>query len=80
MGNQHAPKTIVAAIRQDTLKGLPVQVLVPSGIGGLGKNSVVDCGVLSTVDKETLGERIGHLPQKFMDEVECALKISLSLK
>lgn len=79
-GNRFANKTIVAPIRHDTHKMLPIYVSVPKNIGGLVKDSVVDCGVLVTVHKKSLREKIGHLPVSFMRLVDQALAISLGLK
>lgn len=79
-GNRHAPQTILAAIRGDAQKALPVMVAVPKGVGGLTKDSVVDCGFLSTTRKELLGRRIGRLPPEYMRAVDEALRVSLALK
>lgn len=78
-GNRFAPHTIVAAVRGDTKKGLPVQVEVPKGVAGLTKDSVVDCGFISTVPKNKLGNTIGTLPLDHMKDVDRALRVSLSL-
>ena len=82
IGNQFAPHTIIAAIHGDTGKRLPVfvPVPVPKGVGGLTKDSLVDCGHIATISRERLGNPIGHLPQLYMSFVDKALKISLQLK
>lgn len=79
LGNRYSPKTIVAAIHSETGKGLPVHVSVPKGIGGLSKDSVIDCGVLVTVDKTLLQGKLGELPLVFSSQVDKALRISLAL-
>lgn len=43
------------------------------------KDSVVDCGIIATVNREMLGSRIGRLPAEQMRAVDSALKISLDL-
>lgn len=78
-GNRAAPITIVAAIREDAKKGLPIQVALPAGTAGLHKDSVVDCGILATVDKLELGDKIGRLSPAFMAQVDRAIRISLGL-
>ncbi|MFC1521703.1 type II toxin-antitoxin system PemK/MazF family toxin [Elusimicrobiota bacterium] len=80
LGNQFAPHTIIAAIRGDVKKGLPVQVSVPKGTAGLTKDSVIDCGFLATVSKDKLGGLIGKLPLKYMGIVNEALRVSLGLR
>ena len=78
-GNTHSPETIVVAIRHDTRKGLPIHVQVPAGTGGLKKESVIDCGKIYTLLQVDLGDSLGHLPENYMNQVDRALKISLSL-
>lgn len=79
-GNTASPMTIVAAIRHDARKGLPIHAAVPSGVGGLTKDSVVDCGILYTVLQTDLGPKRGALPPGLMAEVDRALRISLGLR
>ena len=76
--NKVAPYTIAAAIRGGVGKGLPVQVPVKAGIGGLTKDSVIDCSFLVTVNSEKL-KAVGRLPAAMMQMVDEALKISLGL-
>jgi mRNA interferase MazF len=80
MGNQYSPTTIVAAIHEvDETKELPVCVIVRKGIGGLTKDSVIDTGHLSTVDKKRLGRKYGKIPSDIQKDVDKALKASLEL-
>jgi len=80
LGNRYSPHTIVVAVRSaEEKKLLPVFVSVPEGIAGLTKDSLIDCGHISTVLKVRLGNRIGKLPTSFQAEVDKALKISLDL-
>lgn len=79
-GNAHAPATIVAAIHHETFKGLPIHVPIPARVGGLDKDSVVDCGILATVRWDDLGRSIGRLPPEYMSRVDAALKLSLQLR
>ncbi len=59
---------------------LDFAVEVPKGVAGLTKDSVVDCGFISTVPKDKLGNTIGTLPLDHMKEVDRALRVSLSLE
>lgn len=79
VGNRFAPHTIVAAIRHDPGKELPIHVLVPKGAAGLQKACVVDCGHLATLEEDQVGERLGRLPAELMRRVDEALRVSLGL-
>lgn len=79
IANRFAPHTIVAAIRQDAKKGLPVQISVPAGVAGLTKDSVVDCGFLATVPKAGLASPTRSMPRAIMDQIDEAIRQSLSL-
>lgn len=79
IANRRSPMTILAAIRADTNKELPVLVSVPKGIAGLKKDSVVDCGQIATRMQAELGRTIGRMPPEYMAQVDEALRRSLSL-
>jgi len=79
LGNRYANNTIVAAILHDTQKALPIHVAIPRSVGGMTKDSIVDCGQLATISKDKLGRMAGHLPEEYMRRVDSALKISLEL-
>ena len=80
VGNRYAPHTIVAAVRAAERKGsLPVFVPIPKGTAGLTKDSVIDCGHVTTVAIEQLGRRLGTLPAEFVLDLNTALKRSLAL-
>lgn len=79
-GNRYAPHTIVAAIRAAERRGrLPVFVFVKKNTAGLKKDSLIDCGHITTVAIEQLGRRIGTLPPEAVRELDLALKHSLDL-
>lgn len=80
MGNEFAPHTIVAALRDAKGKSpLPVFVRLPCGVAGLTKDSIVDCAQLATVTREQLGHRWGSLPNQWMTAVDRALVASLGI-
>lgn len=78
--NKHSPYVIVAAIHHETGKCLPVHVSLLKGTSDLSKDSVVDCGAISTLPKAMLGPRIGRLGPAAMRLVDAALKTSLDLR
>jgi mRNA interferase MazF len=81
LGNKYAPTVIIAAITdaENVKRPYPVDVAVEKGKGGLEKKSVVQCSQIRTVDKKRLLKHRGKLPPKKMEEVDEALRISLSL-
>jgi mRNA-degrading endonuclease toxin of MazEF toxin-antitoxin module len=71
---------IDAAIRAAERKGfLPVFVRVPKSAAGLTKDSLIDCGHITTVAIEQLGRRLGTLPAELLLELNTALRRSLAL-
>ena len=80
VGNRYAPMTIIVPVRRDAGKGLPVHVVVARGTGGLDKDSIVDCGILWTVNSRDLGPCLGRLPPNVLAQVDAALKVSLGLR
>lgn len=78
--NRFANSTIVAAIRNDTGKRLPVHVPIPKGVAGLTKDSMVDAGHIATVPMEDIGAQLGRLGTAEMTQVEAAIKASLALR
>lgn len=77
--NKFAPQAIVAAVRENAPKGLPVHVPVPKGAGGLAHDSVVDCGFLATIPKDVLVRRLGRLSAEHLRRIDEALRQSLGL-
>lgn len=77
VGNKYSPTVIVAAITSKINKS-KVPTHVPIGKDkGLTENSVVLLEQIRTIDKQRLTDKITHLNQKLMSEVDEALKISL---
>jgi mRNA interferase MazF len=80
VGNECAPHTIVAALRDAAGKAdLPIFVAVPKGVAGLTKDSVIDCGHVATVGKDQLRRRWGRLPLAYECRLDEALKKSVDL-
>jgi len=80
VGNQHSALTIVVAVTSNLrIASLPVCVYLPTGTGGLPKDSVAHCGHVYTVDQGRLGQRLGQLPPQYLAQVERALRVSFGL-
>ncbi len=57
----------------------PGNVLLPCGVSGLSRDSVVNVSQILTVDKMFLIERIGSLPDYLQEEVDEGLRTVLYL-
>ena len=78
IGNEKAPTTIVAAI-SSTVRKYPMNVEVRPPEGGLKRASIIKTSQILTISKERLEECLGSLTRDSMDEVDRAVKLSLSL-
>lgn len=80
IGNKYSPTTIVAAITSRIKKAkLPTHVELDSSSFALDKDSVILLEQVRTIDKRRLKEKIAHLDEETMAEIDRALKISLGL-
>ncbi|EMR04921.1 mRNA interferase EndoA [Bhargavaea cecembensis DSE10] len=80
IGNRFSPTVIVAAITAQIQKAkLPTHVEIDAVRYGLDKNSVVLLEQVRTIDKSRLSDKITHLDEEMMRQVEEALEISLGL-
>ena len=79
-GNRHSPTVISAAItsRQNKAK-LPTHIELRAEQYQMEKNSVILLEQLRTIDKMRLKDRVCHLDDKMMNQVNHALAISLEL-
>lgn len=79
--NRSRIATVVVAVLTSNLDRAraPGTVRIPKRSSGLDRASVVNLSQLATVDRSFLGERVGSLPAKTMDEVDRALALVLDL-
>ncbi len=78
IGNEKAPTTIIAAI-SSTVRIYPMNVEVRPPEGGVERASSIKTSQILTISKERLEKRLGRLNEDKMDEVDRAIKLSLSL-
>ena len=72
--------TVVAIITSNLrLANMPGNVLVEHSLSPLPRDSVVNVSQITTVDKSSLRERVGRLPDGLMSNVESGLKLVLGL-
>ena len=78
LANAFSPSAIVAMVRRDVRRGLPVHVGIAKG-GTLPRGAVVDCAMLATLASRFLEKRVARLSPSSLAKVDQALKIALSL-
>ena len=80
VGNRYSPTVIAAAITSRMGKTkLPTHIDVYADKVGLTKDSVILLEQVRTLDKKRLGEKMGHLDDAVMNEVNNAISISFCL-
>jgi len=88
VGNRHSPTVIAAAITSQTGKArLPTHIEVTGSsikMGsengcGLAKNSIILLEQIRTLDKKRLKDKMGHLDEDTMRQVNEALNVSFGL-
>ena len=80
IGNKFSPTVIAAAITSKTDKSkLPTHIDVYAEKYGLARDSVILLEQIRTLDKKRLKEKMGHLDDNVMAEVNDAINISFGL-
>ena len=80
VGNKYSP-TVIAAITSKTSKSkLPTHIEVYADKYGLAKDSVILLEQIRTIDKTRLKEKMGHLDDYVMNQVNDAITVSFGLE
>ncbi len=80
VGNRHSPTVICAAITSKLDKNrLPTHINISDSTIHKEKDSVILLEQLRTIDKTRLKDKVCHLDEAIMGQVDSALSISLSL-
>lgn len=80
VGNRYSPTVIAAAITSRMSKNrLPTHIDVYADKVGLAKDSVILLEQVRTLDKRRLKEKMGHLDDAVMNEVNSAIVVSFGL-
>lgn len=80
VGNKHSPTVIIAAITSKMNKAkLPTHIEIDASAYDLVRDSVILLEQLRTIDKQRLKDKICHLDQEILSQVNRALQISLEL-
>lgn len=81
VGNKYSPTVIAAAITSKLNKSrLPTHIEVDAREYGLAKDSIILLEQIRTLDKQRLKERMGHLNESKMIDVNKALFVSFGLE
>ena len=80
VGNKHSPTVICAAITSQMHKAkLPTHVELKCKEYALAKDSVVLLEQLRTIDKKRLKDKVCHLDNDIIGQVDKALSVSLEM-
>ena len=80
VGNRHSPTVICAAITSKMNKAkLPTHIELSAGRYDMVKDSVILLEQLRTIDKKRLKDKVCHLDDEIMKQVNRGLMISLEL-
>lgn len=80
IGNRYSPTVIAAAITSRMTKSkLPTHIDINADNVGLAKDSVILLEQIRTIDKTRLKEKMGHLDDSLMQNVNNAITVSFGL-
>ncbi|HEY5588855.1 MAG TPA: type II toxin-antitoxin system PemK/MazF family toxin [Candidatus Paceibacterota bacterium] len=80
IGNKYSPTVIATAITSQISKAkLPTHILLDAVTNGLQSDSVVLLEQVRTIDKSRLKQKIGHLGDEIIMNIDRALRISFGL-
>ncbi len=81
VGNKYSPTVIAAAITSKVSKSkLPTHIEVYADKYGLARDSVILLEQIRTLDKTRLKEKMGHLDEDVMNQVNDAITVSFGLE
>ena len=81
VGNKYSPTVIAAAITSRMEKAkLPTHIDLYADKVGLSKDSVVLLEQVRTIDKQRLKEKMGHLDDESMSDINNAIAVSFGLQ
>jgi mRNA interferase MazF len=80
LGNRASPTTIVAACTTQPRAQYPFHVHYTAAESGSGRDGIVLCEQLFTINQAALGERCGALPPRLLPDLDRALCRSLGIQ
>ena len=70
--NHHSPRLIIAPITSSIGKLYPFELLIPTGVGGLVKDSKIMLDQIRALDKKRLIKKIGTIDKELLAK-SCAI-------
>lgn len=81
MGNRYSPTVICAAITSKQNKAkLPTHIAINASEDGIVKDSVILLEQVRTIDKSRLREKVCHIDEPVLSEINHALAVSLAIQ
>jgi mRNA interferase MazF len=79
--NRSRLQTVTVAVVTSTvqLAALPGNVPIPADVGVLPTDSVINVTQIATIDRQTLEERIGALPDWLLTQLDAGLQRALGI-
>jgi mRNA interferase MazF len=79
--NRSRIQTVIVAVISSNLRlaDAPGNVLLTARVSGLPKDSVINVSQLLTLDRSSLTEEVGKLPNRQMQDVDTGLRLVLEL-
>jgi len=79
--NQTKIRTVICAVLTSNLDLLeaPGNILVEGTVSGLPKDSVLNISQIYTVDKQSLEEKIGKLPERYLHRVDISIRLVMDV-
>jgi mRNA interferase MazF len=69
----------VVPVTSNVHRVYPFQVLLPSGIAGLSRDSKAQAEQVRSIAVERIGDRLGNVPAQLMASIDEALRLHLAL-
>ena len=79
-GNKYSPTIIVSPVTTKSKNNIPTHITISSRDSGLTRDSTVLIEQIRTIDKARIVKKVGHIPEKIMEEIMKAIKISFSIR
>ncbi len=79
IGNKFGPTVVAAITSRPKKKQYPMHVPVKAPLGGLTSDSVIMLEQIRTIDKQRLGQFLGHVDDDTIQLIENAEKITLGI-
>lgn len=79
INNEYSNPVSIIPITSNTKIVRSFEVLIPSGVGNLPKDSKAKCDQIRTIDKSRILNEVGNLPMEHMLEIEVSLRKHLEI-